>query len=75
VQNGPQVSVSLNINFHYKDRELADIYRANHWLRRLGFKPRPPRQSALLDGVKRTVYGSARPLRTFGRSLRGKLAR
>ena len=63
VQNGPNVSVSLNINFHYRDALLADVYRANYWLRRLGFRPTPPRRSASLDSVKRTVYGSARSLR------------
>jgi hypothetical protein len=72
VRNGPGVSVSLNINFHYKDRELADIYRANHWLRRAGFNPTPPRQSAVLDEFKRTMYASARPLRVLTKSLRGR---
>ncbi|MBD5656451.1 MAG: hypothetical protein IAI50_14895 [Candidatus Eremiobacteraeota bacterium] len=63
VQNGSEVSVSLNINFHYRDEILADVYRANYWLRRFGLRPTPPRRSIALDSVKRTVYSSARSLR------------
>lgn len=70
LQNGPEVSISLNINFHYHDRALADIYRVNHWLRRCGLTPTPPRRSALLDGMKRTVYGTTRPLRALMQQLR-----
>jgi hypothetical protein len=62
VQNDPQVSVSLNINFHYKDRLLADVYRANHWLRRMGLRPTPPHRSAALDRIKAACYSSTRPL-------------
>ena len=60
VKNGPDVSVSLSINFHYVDSVLADLYRANYRLRRLGLKPLPPRKSAAVDQIKRTVYGSVR---------------
>jgi Cupin-like domain len=57
VQNGPEVSVSLNINFHYLDAITGDVYRANYWLRRMGLNPTPPRVSAFKDAVKRSVYG------------------
>ncbi|MBV9646488.1 MAG: transcriptional regulator [Candidatus Eremiobacteraeota bacterium] len=69
VQNGPEVSVSLSINFHEHDRELADIYRVNHWLRRSGLRPTPPRQSRFIDGIKRGVYGSTRSVRRVTRHL------
>jgi len=72
VQNGSDVSISLNINFHYKDRALADVYRTNYWLRRIGLKPTPPRRSALLDGLKSTAYGSTRGLRSVARLVRRK---
>jgi hypothetical protein len=69
VQNGPEVSVSLSINFHYHDALLADVYRVNYWLRRFGLRPAPPRQSPLRDAVKSTVYRSARALRSTTRRL------
>ena len=65
VKNGPDVSVSLSINFHYVDTVLADLYRANYRLRALGLKPLPPRKAAVVDQIKRTVYGS---LRSAGRT-------
>ena len=63
VQNGPEVSVSLNINFHYRDAIAADIYRANYWLRRIGLTPTPPHHSAFRDLVKRTFFPLARKAR------------
>lgn len=60
VKNGPEVSVSLSINFHYQDSHLGDIYRANYWLRRMGMNPQPPRSSALSDALKRSSFGFAR---------------
>ena len=75
VRNGPEVSVSLNINFHYLDAITADVYRANYWLRRLGLNPTPPRKSAFKDAIKRRVYGAVnrtvlQPARAARRSIR-----
>jgi len=69
VQNGPEVSVSLSINVHYHDALLADVYRANYWLRRLGLRPAPPRRSPLRDAVKSALYRSARAVHTTARRL------
>jgi hypothetical protein len=69
VQNGPEVSVSLSINFHYHDALLADVYRANYWLRKLGVRPAAPRKSPLLDAVKSGVYRSMRVLHGGTRRL------
>jgi hypothetical protein len=60
VQNGPEVSVSLNINFHYRDALGADVYRANYWLRRMGLVPVPPQRSLIRDSIKRNIWGVAR---------------
>jgi len=60
VKNGPQVSVSLSINFHYHEALLADMYRANYWLRRAGLKPKAPGTSPKLDAFAARVYGSSR---------------
>jgi hypothetical protein len=71
VQNGPEVSVSLSLNFHYRDGVLADAYRANYWLRRIGLKPAPPERAAVAAKLKSLAYGAARRARataaTFGR--------
>ncbi len=69
VQNGPEVSVSLSINFHYHDALLADVYRANYWLRRLGARPASPRAWPLRDAVKSTVYRSVRAVGAGTRRL------
>jgi hypothetical protein len=52
LQNGNNISVSLNINFQYRDAMRANVYRANFLLRRMGLKPTPPFRSAGLDKVK-----------------------
>ena len=52
LQNGDDISISLNVNFQYRDAVRANIYRANYFLRRLGFVPTPPGQSATRDRVK-----------------------
>lgn len=72
VKNGPEVSISLSINFHYHDGLLADIYRANYWLRRFGLRPASPRQCAVRDAAKSTMYRSARALRATTHYLVGK---
>jgi len=52
LQNGDNISVSLNLNFQYRDSLRANIYRANFLLRQLGLDPKPPFESAALDRVK-----------------------
>jgi len=70
-KNGPEVSVSLSINFHYNDTILGDIYRANYWLRRLGLHPNPPHQIPIVDNAKRVAIASARNLKLARRRLLG----
>jgi hypothetical protein len=56
VQNDANISVSVSINYHSWDSDYAHLYCANYYLRRkLGIKPTPPAQSALLDALKRPV--------------------
>jgi hypothetical protein len=74
VQNGPEVSVSLNVNVDFDDAVWGDVYRCNYVLRKLGLRPAPPGQSALRDAVKRSLYGSARALRRSAQpSRRGRV--
>ncbi|MGH8078545.1 MAG: cupin-like domain-containing protein, partial [Lysobacter sp.] len=53
VRNGPEVSISVGINFctHELDRR-ARVYQVNHLLRKAGFKPGQPDESRMLDAVK-----------------------
>lgn len=52
LQNDDNVSISLSVNFQFRDSLRANTYRANYVLRRLGLKPRPPGQSSSIDYVK-----------------------
>lgn len=52
VQNDNNISISLSVNFMWKDSELANIYCANFLLRKLGINPLPPKQSGFRDAAK-----------------------
>ena len=53
VKNGPNVSVSVSLNFSLTELEArARVYQTNRYLRRLGFTPRPPGHSFLRDRLK-----------------------
>jgi hypothetical protein len=52
LQNDDNLSISLSVNFQFKDPLRANIYRANYLLRRLGLKPTPPGKSSSLDSLK-----------------------
>ncbi|GAC1663306.1 MAG: hypothetical protein NVS9B4_17930 [Candidatus Acidiferrum sp.] len=52
VKNDDNVSVSLSMNFQFKDVVLANAYRANFLLRRFGLKPTPPGKSPAVDTMK-----------------------
>lgn len=59
VQNRDNVSISLSISYQYKDWKRKNVYQANYYLRKLGMKPTPPGQSAVLDYTKRVVIEAA----------------
>ncbi len=54
VENGDQVSISININFDLVSihQRMKRVYSVNHVLRRLGMQPTPPGTSPLRDTVK-----------------------
>jgi hypothetical protein len=72
VKNDDNVSVSLSVNFQFLDSIRADIYRANFFLRRLGFSPMPPGVNSNRDKLKATVMNAAIGAR---RIITGKLPR
>ena len=65
VQNGPEVSVSFSITFRTRaSARAAHAHQMNAILRKLGIRPSPVGESAILDRVKELAYKikRARPL-------------
>lgn len=58
LRNGNQVSISLNVNYQFKDSQRKYIYQSNFYLRKLGLHPIPPGQSPWRDRTKNTVMGA-----------------
>lgn len=52
LENEDNVSVSLSVNFQFKDELRANAYRANFLLRKMGIRPTPPGRSRALDVAK-----------------------
>jgi hypothetical protein len=69
VQNGNAVSVTLSVNFWYRDTSKTDVYRANYYLRRLGLRPRPP-GTGITNALKRSALPSIDLLRKARERLR-----
>ncbi|HEV8061278.1 MAG TPA: hypothetical protein VGP68_15475 [Gemmataceae bacterium] len=59
VQNRNNISVTLAMIFQFPESVLGNVYRANHFLRKLGIKPRPPGSSRVGDKLKAFAMGSA----------------
>ena len=70
LQNGPDVSISVSINFKRRRNSTIGAFRTNHFLRRLGLKPTPPGKSLPLDRAKEATFGR---LYQAAQSLRDKL--
>jgi hypothetical protein len=58
------VSITLSINFQFRDNDRANKYRANYYLRMLGIDPAPPGRSPLRDAVKAFAYRATMALRS-----------
>ena len=63
VENDDNVSVTLSVNFQFRDSLRANVYRANYFLRRLGFKPSPPGAGTIRDATKNAVMAGGVRLR------------
>jgi hypothetical protein len=76
LQNGPDVSVSVSINFKRRRNATIGAHRMNHFTRKLGWKPAPPGRSAALDKLKQASFGNlyetAYAARGFVRKTLGK---
>ncbi len=73
LQNGDNVSVTMSMNFHFVDSERRDVYRANHYLRKLGIHPSPPFAYPMRDSAKKMAWvmasRTAKLPRAIGRAL------
>lgn len=66
LQNDDNISVTLSVNFQFKDSVRANVYRANYFLRRLGMKPAAPGKKPVRDALKNaTMAGAVRLRRTL----------
>ena len=76
VENGDQVSVSININYDLVSihHRLKRIYRVNRVMRRLGMEPTAPGRSAARDTLKERVAVSVSSLLSTVRSLKPRSA-
>ena len=52
VQNDDNISVSLSVNFQFRDSMRANIYRSNYYLRKLGLRPSRPGLHSTRDAAK-----------------------
>jgi hypothetical protein len=65
VQNGPELSISLSVNFKRVVDDKADAYRVNKQLRRLGLHPLEPGKVKTVDRTKGMVYRTAKRVKQY----------
>jgi hypothetical protein len=63
LKNGDNVSITLNVNFQFHDDVIANLYKANYYLRRAGVKPGLPGTSPVGDRVKALAFTAALALK------------
>jgi hypothetical protein len=63
LHNKNNISVSLNVNFHFHDSVLGNIYKSNYYLRRLGFNPARAGRNRGLDRTKSLCYTAGQHLK------------
>jgi Cupin-like domain len=69
VRNGGNISISVSINFEWKDESIPNVYRANFFLRKFGLQPVPPGQSGFRDATKGlAITACFMPMRAVARS-------
>jgi hypothetical protein len=56
LQNGNNISISLSVNFQFRESVAGNLHRANYFLRRLGITPSAPGQSSVRDALKTSIF-------------------
>ena len=69
LQNGNNVSVSLNINFQFHEYAWENLFKANYYLRRAGMRPAPPGRYPLSDRIKSRAYTVVQGMRRTVKGL------
>ena len=59
LQNGNNVSITLNVNFQFHDNQVANLYKANYYLRRAGLRPAIPGAHKIADRLKANAFTAA----------------
>ncbi|WP_433971924.1 cupin-like domain-containing protein [Tunturiibacter lichenicola] len=72
LKNGDAISISLSINYQYKDTLRKNVYQANYYLRKMGLKPRPLGSSPLVDSVKASAITLTHAASTRLKRLKAK---
>ncbi|WP_260734502.1 cupin-like domain-containing protein [Tunturiibacter lichenicola] len=72
LKNGDAISISLSINYQYKDTTRKNVYQANYYLRKMGLKPRPLGNSPFVDSVKASAVTLTHAVSTRLRRLKMK---
>ncbi|HZR58766.1 MAG TPA: hypothetical protein VFA74_17990 [Terriglobales bacterium] len=74
VKNDNNISVTLSVNFQFRENFPAHVYRANYLLRKAGLAPTPPGKSTVRDGLKmfamNATYVPARGVRRLFHKIR-----
>jgi hypothetical protein len=65
VQNGPEISISISVNFKRVRDDSADAYRINKQLRKFGLHPLPPGSVKMVDHTKGMVYRTAKRFKRY----------
>lgn len=60
VRNGTDVSISLSVNFKRVIDNVADSYKVNSQLRKLGWRPTEPGRVKVIDQTKGMIYRTAK---------------
>lgn len=63
LQNGNNVSVSMNVNFVFHDSEYGNIHKANYYLRQRGIQPSPAGVHPLSDKAKSVVFSAGQRMK------------
>jgi hypothetical protein len=71
VKNDSDISVSLSINFRFNGSMYGNVYRMNHFLRKMGLRPRPAGQSRVADSLKAWLIEQPRAAAKLLRKLCG----
>jgi hypothetical protein len=66
LQNKNAVSVSLSINFQFRERAWENLFKANYHLRRIGLTPMSPGKNPITDHIKSQIYTAIQGIRRKG---------